>query len=351
MTLEELIAGITPPSEEARQASRTRWDSLAKPLGSLGLLEEMVERIAALTGDPEVRAEDPVLLVFCADHGVVARGVSQTDFSVTAAVARALGEGRSTVNPMARAAGCRVIPVDMGIRDFPGAPGVLDLRVRNGAGDITHGPAMTEAECRRAILAGAELVFREKERGARLILTGEMGIGNTTAASAMAAVLLDLHPEAVTGRGAGLSDEGLLRKRRAVAEALRVNRPDPQDPFSVLRKLGGLELSAMCGAFLGGAAAKVPVAADGFLSALSALCAVRMCPSAKQAVFPSHVSAEPAGKAVLEALGLRAPIAADMRLGEGTGAVCLLPLLRLALAVYGSGQTFGALGIDAYTPQ
>lgn len=331
--------------------ARKRWDSLAKPLGSLGLLEEAVVKIAALTGNTEVRLNDRALLVLCADNGVVVQGVAQTDSSVTAVVARALGTGESTVCHMAQVADCRVIPVDMGILDFPGAPGVLDRRVRNGTADITYGPAMSREECVRAIETGMELVREQRAAEADILATGEMGIGNTTTSSAVASVLLGLPPAEVTGRGAGLSDAGLARKIAAIERAVQVNRPCPNNPVDALSKVGGLDLAGLCGVFLGGAEYRVPILVDGFISAVAALCAARLCPEAKGAMLASHVSAEPAGRLVLDELGLKPLITAEMRLGEGSGAVAVLPLLDMTLAVYHSGHTFGKMGMKPYTPQ
>ncbi len=340
---------IFPPDPFAADAARARWDSLAKPLGSLGRLEESLVRIAALTGSAQFSLSERSLLVFCADHGVVAQGVSQCGSEVTASVARALAEGRSSVSPMARLAGCTVVPIDMGIHDFPGHPGVLDSRIRNGTGDITLGPAMTQAECVAAIESGIRLVQQQKESGVRLLAVGEMGIGNTTAAAAVTAALLHCAPEDVVGRGAGLSDDGLHRKRRAVADALRVNRPNTGDLVDVLAKVGGLDLAGMCGAFLGAALCHIPVLVDGMVSAAAALCAQRLCPTAADAMLASHLSAEPAGQRLLDVLGLKPLITAEMRLGEGTGAVAAMPLLDMAFAVYTSGQSFEKLGIDPYT--
>ena len=347
----DTISRIAGPDEGARRQAQRRWDSIAKPLGSLGLLETAVTRIAALKGSADVHLKGRRLLVFCADNGVVARGVSQCGSEVTAHVAAALAEGSSTVSPMARQAGCGVIPVDVGMLDFPGHPGVLNRRVRNGTGDISGGPAMTRAECLCAMEVGAELAETAAREGVDVLLLGEMGIGNTTSSGAVCAALLDLTPEVVTGRGAGLSDAGMARKRTAIESALYRNAPDGSDPVDVLQKVGGLDLAAMCGAFLGAAAARLPVIIDGYICAVAALCAVRLCPDSAHAFLASHVSAEPAAQRVLRELGLEAPITAGMRLGEGSGAVALLPLLDLALSVYGSGQTFDRLGIDAYTPQ
>lgn len=350
-TLSEILSQITGPDEAARTACLARWDGLAKPLGSLGLLESSLARVAAVTGSPDITLDRRTLLVLCADNGVVAQGVTQCGSEVTASVARALAAGESTVCHMAKTARCQVVPVDMGMADFPSTPGVWDRRVRNGTADISQGPAMTRAECVRAIELGAELVRRCREEGASILATGEMGIGNTTTSSALAAVLLGKNPAEVTGRGAGLSDAGLVRKIAAIEQAIALNRPDPADPIDVLAKVGGLDIAGLCGVFLGGALYRVPVIIDGFISGTAALCAARLQPGAEFAMLPSHVSAEPVGGLMLEALGLTPLLTAGMRLGEGSGAVALLPLLDMALAVYQSGQTFGRLGIDAYTPQ
>lgn len=343
--------GPDPREEEARQAAHRQWASIAKPLDSLGLLERAVEDMAALTLDHKLDISNRALLLLCADNGVVAQGVTQTDYTVTAAVARNAGANRSSVCKMAAVAGCRVVPVDMGMRDPGEIPGVLDRRVGNGTGDITQGPAMSREQAERAVLTGVELVREQKERGARLLATGEMGIGNTTTSSAAACALLGRPVVEMTGRGAGLSDEGLKRKVGAIEAALALNRPDPSDPLDVLAKVGGFDIAGMCGIFLGGALYRVPVLMDGFISTVAALCALGLCPQAGKAVFASHVSAEPAGRLVLDALGRRPLITAGLRLGEGTGAVAAIPMLDMALALYRDGTTFAGTGIEAYTPQ
>ena len=347
----DIIEKITAPDENARAAARRQWDSLAKPLGSLGLFENMVTKLAALKGDADVRIPDRRLLVFCADNGVVRQGVTQCESAVTAKVAVALAEGRSSVSPMARLANCKVIPADMGILDFPGHAGVLNRRIRNGTGDLSLGPAMSREECLAAMLLGAELATENAADGASILLIGEMGIGNTTSAAAVSCALLGLDPAAAAGRGAGLSAAGMRRKRKVIQRALDLNRPDPKDPVDVLTKVGGLDLAAMCGAFLGAAACNTPAVIDGVISAAAALCAQQICPAAEKAFFTSHVSGENSAAALLNTFDLPAPIHAGMRLGEGGGAVMLLPLLDMALSLYHSGQSFDRLGIEAYTPQ
>ena len=352
-SVRDVIAAIAPDprEEEVRRAAHRQWASIAKPLGSLGLLETAVEDIAALTLSENIDISNRALLLLCADNGVVAQGVTQTDYTVTAAVARNAGQGRSSVCQMARVANCRVVPVDMGMKDPGVIPGVLDRRVGNGTGDITRGPAMTREQAERAILTGVELVSGQKEQGVGLLATGEMGIGNTTTSSAVAGVLLSRPVREMTGRGAGLSDEGLGRKIRAIETAIERNRPDPDDPLDVLAKVGGFDIAGMCGIFLGGALYRTPVLLDGFISAVAALCALRLCPGAGRAIISSHVSAEPAGRLLLDALGKKPLITAEMRLGEGTGAVAAIPLLDMALSLYSEGTTFDGTGIEAYTPQ
>ena len=341
---------IAPPDESARAAAHARWAACAHPLGSLGVLEAILEDIAALTGSAEISLTPRALLVLCADNGVVAQSVTQTGSEVTAVITRALAQGISSVCRMAALANCRVVPVDMGVKDFKSVPGVLDRRIGNGTGDITEGPAMTRAQAEKAIRTGIDLVAEEKARGTRLLATGEMGIGNTTTTAAVTAALLGVSPDTVTGRGAGLSDEGLVRKRNAVRKALQVNAPDPGDPLDVLARVGGFDLAGLCGVFLGGAIHRVPVLVDGAISAAAALCAVRLAPAAGQAIIATHLSAEPAGKMLLAALGKRPFLTADMRLGEGTGAVAAIPLLDMARAVYAEGGSFEACGIPAYHP-
>ncbi len=329
MNLHEILKQITPPDGDARREAQRRWDACAKPLGSLGLLETAICDIAALTGSADVRLLPRAVLVL----------------SVTAAVARALARGRSSVGCMAARADCRVVPVDMGIRDFPGCEGVLDRRAGNGTGDLSEGPAMTRQQAEAAIRTGMELVRAERERGTRLLAGGEMGIGNTTTAAAVTAVLTGSDPERVTGRGAGLSDEGLQRKLAAIRRGIAVNRPDAGNALDVLAKLGGFDLAGLCGVFLGGALYRIPVLIDGFPAAAAALCALRLCPAAGKAMLASHVSAEPAGALLLRALGKEAFLTAGMRLGEGSGAVAAMPLLDMALAVY---RAFSEGGIAPY---
>ena len=351
--MEELLRqwqeDLRKPDQGARAAAHRQWDSIAKPLGSLGALEKLVMDIAALTGTAEVDISRRAVIVCCADNGVVAEGVTQTGQEVTARMAGEMVNMNSSVCKMAKAVHADVIPVDLGM--VKRVEGVLDRHVMDGTKDMARRPAMTREQALQAIQVGVELVKEMKDRGYTLLVSGEMGIGNTTTASALTAALLNLPAETVTGRGAGLSDAGLQRKIWAIERAITVNRPDPRDTLDVLSKLGGLDICGMAGLFIGGAIHGVPLIIDGFISAVAALIAQRLCPGADIAMLPSHCSDEPAAKRVLTVLNKYPIIFANMRLGEGTGGVCLLPLLDMALAVYGGHATFDQVGIEAYRPQ
>ena len=345
--LMQLLAAITPPDETARAAAHAHWASLAKPLGGLGALETLLEDAAALTGTAQFDFSRRAVAVLCADNGVVAQGISQTDQSVTRAVAENLAARRTSVCRMAQAAHCDVLPVDLGIAGAP-VPGVRDCRIAAGTADFTKGPAMTRAEAVEAIGRGIALTRQLAAEGYGLVATGEMGIGNTTTSSAVASVLLSQPVEKMTGRGAGLSSEGLLRKIRTIEKAIQLNQPDPEDPVDVLAKVGGLDIAGMAGVFIGGAALGMPVVMDGFISCVSALIAVKICPQVSDYIIASHVSKEPAAHLILKELDKEAIIHAGMCLGEGTGAVALFPLMDLSCAVYNSMSTFGDINVEQY---
>ena len=348
--LEETLAAIVPADRAAMDAAWQRWDSIAKPLRSLGLLEEAVVRIAGMTGTPAVKLGRRAVIAMCADNGVVAQGVTQTGQEVTAIVTENMSTGDTSVCRMAAAAGAEVIPVDIGVARPVAGERIRQYNVRRGTADMTQGPAMTREEAVQAVETGIELVRELKGKGYGLIGTGEMGIGNTTTSSALASVFLNRPPEQVTGRGAGLSSAGLERKIKAIETAIQVNKPNPADPLDVLSKVGGLDLAGLCGVFLGGAACRIPVLVDGFISSAAALTAARLCPAAVDYMLGSHASNEPAGRMVLEELGLKPFLYANMCLGEGTGAAAVMPLLDMALAVYDGMTTFADEQIEAYQP-
>lgn len=346
MELEQLILKITPSDKEAYEQCIRHFDHIAKPVGSLGKLETLLARIAGALGTPWMDISKKCVLVFCADNGVLAQGVAQSTHEVTTAIANSLVRKTTSVNAMASACGADVFPIDMGMIDH--VEGLFPHSIAHGTKDMTLEPAMTRAQAEQAILTGIELVRQRKEEGYGLIATGEAGIGNTTTSSAVVSVLLNIPVKKVTGRGSGLSDEGLLRKQQAIEKAIQVNAPDPFDVLDVLSKVGGFDIAGMTGAFLGGALYHVPVIMDGFISGAAALCAIRLCPAAADYILPSHVSAEPAAQLLMDALGFEPILNADLRLGEGTGAVALMPLLDLAFSVYQNAASFDDIHVEAY---
>lgn len=351
MILEQICNSIQPLNKAAMRQARKNWDAVAKPLGSLGRLEDLIVQLAGITGTPEVTIDRKAVVAFCADNGVVAEGVSQSGQEVTAIVARGFARGTTSVCRMAAVAGAEIVPVDIGMAQEVQEPELLQRCIRRGTANLAQEPAMTRQEAVQAIETGLSLVRELKEKGVQLLATGEMGIGNTTTSSAVTAVLLNRPVEEVTGRGAGLSSAGLVRKISAISQGIEQNHPDPADPLDVLAKLGGLDIAGMVGLYLGGAYYRVPVVMDGFISAAAALIAVRLCPTVQAYLVPSHQSEEPATELVLGELGLEPVLRAGMRLGEGTGAVALMPLLDMALAVYREAPSFGDINMEAYTKQ
>ncbi|MBQ9383759.1 MAG: nicotinate-nucleotide--dimethylbenzimidazole phosphoribosyltransferase [Ruminiclostridium sp.] len=345
------ITEIRPSDKAAYNAAKERWDSIAKPLGSLGIFEDAICRIAAVQGSPDVDISRRTAVVFCADNGVVCEGVSQSDSSVTALCAREIAEGRSNINALARTYKADVKAIDIGIAEDIKCTGLINKKISHGTENMAVGAAMTREEAERAICVGLGIVKELRSDGARIIVSGEMGIGNTTTSAAVASVLLGLPASAVTGRGAGLDNAGLARKISVIERAAKVNRPDKNDALDVLAKLGGLDIAGMVGLFLGGAVYHIPVIIDGAISAVAALLAKRISPDCTDYMLASHVSAEPVGRLLLDAIGAKPVITAEMRLGEGTGGIMLLPLLDGALSVYNNAHRFDEIGLERYTPK
>ena len=346
MTLEETLVQIKPLDERAMEIAAKRWDSIAKPLHSLGKMEKLVIQIAGITGDPDIHIKKRALVPRCADNGVVEEGVTQTGQEVTAIVAENFLSGDTSACVMSRQCGTKVIPVDIGMTVDTRVS--TDLKVACGTANMTKEPAMTREQAVQALETGIEMVRRLKEDGYGLLATGEMGIGNTTTSSAVASVLLNRPAEEMTGRGAGLSGDGLDRKIHAIKKAIAVNRPDPKDAIDVLAKVGGFDIAGMAGMFLGGAALGVPVVIDGFISCVAALIAQRICPQAGDYMIASHVSKEPAAHLILVALGKEVVLHGEMCLGEGSGAVALFPFLDMGVAVYESMSTFEDIHVEQY---
>lgn len=348
MKYEEALKLIEPPDRRAMEACARRWDSIAKPLHSLGKLETGVIQLAGIAGTSQVNLEKKALVIMCADNGVVAEGVTQSTSEVTAIVSENFLDLNSCACIMAAQIGAEVYPVDIGIGIDTKLPG--NKKVAYGTKNMAQEPAMTREEAIQAVEVGINTALELKEAGYQIIATGEMGIGNTTTSSAIAAVLLDLPVEQVTGKGAGLSRDGLRRKIEVIQQSIERNRPDKNDPMDVLSKVGGFDIAGIVGLFLGGAALKLPVVVDGFISSVAALIALRLEPEVIHYIMPSHQSKENAGRLLLEALGLEPYITCDMCLGEGTGAIALFPLLDMGLAVYNQMSTFEQVDIEAYQP-
>ncbi len=340
--LENILKSIAPLDREAEERARQHWLSMAKPLFSLGKLENIITQIAAIKGDEHFSLNKRALIVMCADNGVVAEGVTQTGQEVTAVVTGNFRDKSTSACIMSKYAGVEVFPVDIGV--VVDVAGVTDekIKVAYGTKNMTKEPAMTRKQAVQAIEVGINKVAELKKAGFDIIATGEMGIGNTTTSSAITAVMLNLPVEAVTGRGAGLSSEGLEKKINAVKMAIALNKPDKNDPIDVLYKVGGLDIAGLTGVFIGGGLYRVPIVIDGFISAVAALLAIRLCPQLKDYILPSHLSKEPACRELFKELGLEPVIHGDMCLGEGTGAVALFPLIDMAYEVYSKLHTFEA---------
>lgn len=351
MTYQETLAKIKHADEAVFQQCLTNWDNVAKPLHSLGDFEYLTSKIGAALGTSDIRIERKRVLVFCADNGVVEEGISQSDHTVTTAVAKALAEGTSNVNIFADQAGAEVEVYDVGMIDDLVIDGLIVQKCANGTRNLFREPAMTKEELLFALETGIHAAEKAKADGIQIVVIGEMGIGNTTTTAAVASIILKQDPHLLTGRGSGLSDEGLQRKINVIEECVRVNQPDPGDPLDVLAKAGGFDIAAMCGVILGCAAVGLPVVLDGVISCTAGCCSKAIAPETIDYMIPSHVSNEPAGRAILDFLGMHGPIDAHMALGEGTGGVMLLPLLEMALKLYHGTHSFANIGIDAYTEQ
>jgi nicotinate-nucleotide--dimethylbenzimidazole phosphoribosyltransferase len=341
----KLLEAIRAPDPAGAVAARRHLDQLTKPPGSLGRLEELAVRLATLRGGPP-RAEQPVVFTFAADHGVVAEGVSAYPQVVTAQMVENFLRGGAAINVLARQAGARVVVADFGMSNpLAEAPGLVRCSLGPGTANIARRSAMSRDQAIQAIEAGARLAGEAIDEGGDLLATGEMGIGNSTSASAIVAAITNEPPEAVTGRGTGVDDATWRRKVEVVRWALAVNRPDPGDGLDVLAKVGGFEIGGLAGVILAGAARRVPVALDGFIAGAAALVAVTLAPDARHALFAAHRSAEPGHAAALAHLGLEPYLDLAMRLGEGTGAALFIHLARAAARVYAEMATFKSAGV------
>jgi nicotinate-nucleotide--dimethylbenzimidazole phosphoribosyltransferase len=346
MSLDGLVAAISPADPRAHALAQLHLDELTKPVGSLGRLEEIAARLVMLTGLAP-RVARPVVFTFAADHGVVAEGVSAYPQTVTAQMVENFLRGGAAINVLARQAGARVVVADFGVAGPIGPfPDLVRLSFGSGTQNIARGAAMTRAQAIAAVEAGAHLAEEAIAAGADLLATGDMGIGNTTAASAMICAITGASAEAVTGRGTGVDEAAWHTKVQVVRRAVAVNAPDAADGVDVVAKVGGFEVAGLMGVILAGAAHRVPVALDGFVAGAAAVAVHTLAPAARDALFASHRSTEPGHDVALRHLGLVPYLDLSMRLGEGTGAALFIHLARAAALAYTDMATFKSAGVD-----
>ncbi len=348
MDLVQLVNGIEPLDKEAMDLAQRRWNTLGKPLHSLGRLEELVIQLAGIKKTPMPKAKKRAVVVMAADNGVVAEGVTQTGQEVTKIVTENMTKDKASIRVFSRISGADVFPVDIGIASVVDCPGIIQRKIKMGTENMHKGPAMTREEAVRAILVGADIIKDLKEKGYEMFATGEMGIGNTTTSSAICAVLLEQSVESVTGKGAGLTSQDLLHKIEIIKESIEKNKVDKNDPLDVLHKVGGLDIAGLVGCFLGAAYYRLPIFIDGFISSVAALVAIKIAPACKDYIFPSHCSNEPAGKLILDAIGMQPFILANMCLGEGTGAVMGFTIADYALTAYYGIPSFEETAFGTY---
>lgn len=341
--LDALVREVLPLDRGTMTAAEEYQARLAKPPGSLGRLEEISIQLAGITGRVHNALNKKQLLVFAADNGVVDEGVSSAPQSVTKQQTINLMRGKTGAAVLAKHFGCGLTVCDVGVNADIYESTILNRKIAYGTQNICTGPAMTREQTLQAILTGAEIA---RTVDADVIGVGEMGIGNTTTSSAVLAVLLGADVEAVTGRGGGITEESFRKKKAVIRTAIEVNRPDRDDVVGVLSKVGGFDLAAMCGAFLGAAAARRPAVIDGLISTAAALCAVRLCPNVRGYLVPSHASFEIGYRLAMEAMDLRPLFDLGMRLGEGSGCPLAFQVLDAACAVINDMATFDEAGIN-----
>ena len=343
MQLSDIIREITPLDETAMTKARQRQAQQAKPPGSLGRLEDLSIQLAGITGKIHNKIDKKHLLVFAADNGVVAEGVSSAPQSVTLMQTINLTRHKTGASTLCKHFDCEITVCDVGVNADIKEPKVLNRKIAYGTQNIVHGPAMTREQALQAIMTGIDLA---RNTDADVIGIGEMGIGNTTTSSAVLSVLLNADVETVTGRGGGITDASYLKKKQVIKTAIDVNKPDKNDVIDVLAKVGGFDLAAMCGAFIGAAATHRPVVIDGFISAVAALCAYLLCPHAVQYFIPSHASYEIGYRIAMDAMDLEPVFLLGMRLGEGSGCPLAFEILSAACAIMNDMATFDQAGID-----
>jgi nicotinate-nucleotide--dimethylbenzimidazole phosphoribosyltransferase len=346
--LKSTLEKIGPLNDEFKALAKAHLDNLTKPVGSLGRLEEFAQKLVVITENRSPFLDKKVIFTFAGDHGITAEGVSAYPKEVTHQMVLNFLRGGAAINVLARHAGAEVIVVDVGVDyDFKEAEGLVNMKVMNGTKNFAHRPAMTREEAVRCIGVGILLANGYAAKGYKIFGTGEMGIGNTTPASAIAAVLTGKQVLEVTGRGTGISDESLVKKIMIIEKALNMNMPDSKDPIDVLAKVGGTEIGSIAGLIIGAAANRIPVVVDGFISTAGALIAYCIEPGVKDYMFAAHKSVETGHTAMLEMMDLKPILDLGMRLGEGTGAVLAMMIIEAGLRIYKEMATFGDANVSA----
>jgi nicotinate-nucleotide--dimethylbenzimidazole phosphoribosyltransferase len=348
--LEQLVSRVGPPDGASREAARNRLNSLTKPRGSLGALEDLAEQIAGICGEVIPRLQHKAIIIMAADHGVAAQGVSLYPQEVTRQMALNFASGGAAINVLAGMTGARVVIVDMGVKGgLPSYDGIVCKMIDFGTADMSAGPAMSREQALNSLLAGAEVFENELASGLDILGTGDMGIGNTTSAGAITAAITGKAVREVTGRGTGIGDEQLEHKIKIIEQALKINNPDPADAIDVLEKVGGFEIGGLAGAMIAGAANRIPVVIDGFISGAAALIAAGICPQAKDYMIAAHLSAERGHAACLGHLGLKPLLELDLRLGEGTGAALGIFLAECSVNLMREMATFEGADVSDIT--
>ena len=346
-SLPQILKEIKPLDKKAMEIAQSRHDELTKPRGSLGKLEELSVKIAGIKGEAAPNIERKAIVTMAADHGVVSEGVSAYTQEVTGQMVGNFLSGGAGINVLARFIGARVVVVDMGtVPDLPPHPNLICKKIAYGTKNMAREAAMSHSEAMKSIEAGIEIVEDEIAKGLDIVGTGDMGIGNTTASSAICAAITGEPVEELTGRGTGLANKQLAHKVKVIQKALELNKPDPRDPVDVLAKVGGFEIGGLAGVMLGAAAHRVPVVIDGFISGAAALIAAKLSPRLKDYLIAAHLSAESGHKALLQYLGLTPLLSLEMRLGEGTGAALGMAIVEAAVKTLAEMATFADAGVS-----
>ncbi|MCP1311166.1 nicotinate-nucleotide--dimethylbenzimidazole phosphoribosyltransferase [Paenibacillus tyrfis] len=343
--LQQVLSDIRPLDAGIMEEAARRLDQLTKPPGSLGRLEEIAKQLAGIRGEVMPELTRKAVVVMAGDHGVCEEGVSAFPAEVTPQMVLNFLNGGAAVNVLSRQTGADVVCVDIGVNAELSHPLLRSRKIRMGTANMAKGPAMTRAEAEAAVMVGVEIAQELAGEGYRLLATGEMGIGNTTASSALLAVLGATDPAAAAGRGTGIDDERLRHKQAVIRRAIEMNRPDASDPMDALAKVGGLEIAGLVGLILGAAQCRIPVVIDGFISSAAALVAARLAPLSVSYMIASHLSQEQGHERLLMEIGLTPMLRMDMRLGEGTGAVLAFPMIEAAVRIMKEMATFADAGV------